>query len=245
MDSCPEYHSQIKRDSFDLDQDGSFDIQFILDCHNEHGIYQAQLAISFLLGGECILLPNTIDPAVLSANQTISSFTDWGGNSASMLRYQHNYSQGSSWLITGVWENVTDGYLGFRLPTASGFHHGWILMDVINIGHGFEVVIKEYASECNPSTVETIPETEIGSGLTVFPNPGTGEFSIHWPEGKTQRQSSILSVIDAQGKVIKKEVIAKNIQEIKLDLGDISNGLYQISLKNAQGAYSTNIILQR
>ncbi len=120
-----------------------------------------------------------------------------------------------------------------------------MLLDVINIDHGFEVVIKEYASECIPSTVENIPETEVASGLSVFPNPSTGEFSIHWPAGKIQRQSSTLSVIDAQGKVIKKEIISKHAQEINLDLSNYSNGLYQISLRNSLRSYSTSIILQR
>ena len=75
-----------------------------------------------------------------------------------------------------------------------------------------------------------VTENELSRSLNIFPNPSTGEFTIAFDLEKAQ--DITISVVDALGREISNEIIARaeGATQHKLDLTNQARGLYFVKI---------------
>ncbi|MBK8875574.1 MAG: T9SS type A sorting domain-containing protein [Bacteroidetes bacterium] len=70
--------------------------------------------------------------------------------------------------------------------------------------------------------------------MKLYPNPTTGIFVIHSPEGK-------LEVINSYGQLMRTYSLTRN--ENTFDLSDLPNGIYILKLNTGKSSFTEKIIL--
>ncbi|WP_299766754.1 FG-GAP-like repeat-containing protein [uncultured Dokdonia sp.] len=76
--------------------------------------------------------------------------------------------------------------------------------------------------------------------ITLYPNPATN--AIHFTHPENQQEIAI-SIIDIQGKVIKKQHFDSTIQEQTINISDIASGIYFISIDDTQKTVIKKIVI--
>ncbi len=76
----------------------------------------------------------------------------------------------------------------------------------------------------------SIEENSLSAGLSVFPNPSTGNITVSL--NNEAGNNAIVNVYDAIGSLVHTGNIAgKGAQQVVLDLSDLTNGIYQLELQ--------------
>jgi hypothetical protein len=109
-----------------------------------------------------------------------------------------------------------------------------------------------YLGECNAPPVtrqkpavhsEAVPE--LTPAMTAFPNPTRGQLTLRltdFSKGKVQVQ-----VIDGRGRIVsfKEHSVSNSMEQVSLDLGNLSQGIYTVRVAGANGQASTRIVIAR
>ena len=92
-----------------------------------------------------------------------------------------------------------------------------------------------FGAECAPVLSSNNIDNNINA---IFPNPASEEVSVILD--KSFSNASLLTVMDSQGKVIAIQRIGNHVNGIhKLNVGDLSAGLYFIKVQNAENKLFT------
>jgi hypothetical protein len=87
---------------------------------------------------------------------------------------------------------------------------------------------------CNLTSInETISNT---TTISIFPNPANSEINIVLPSNDNTQ----IEITNAMG-----QLIIKDQNKNKIDISNLKNGLYFISVKHGQQTYTQNIIKQQ
>jgi hypothetical protein len=87
----------------------------------------------------------------------------------------------------------------------------------------------------------------IANALYVYPNPGTLQLTIEYPV--SMKESSVLSMQDINGSIIKKwNIQASNhgnamTGQMQIDVSGLPSGTYVLSMNNGKQIISTNCII--
>ncbi len=84
---------------------------------------------------------------------------------------------------------------------------------------------------------DTTPDT-----FGIYPNPSKGIFNIRFAASLTNDMQ--VSIFDATGKVIQKQIFEKNNQKFVIDIQGLSKGIYLIRFNQKGSVYSKSIILE-
>ncbi len=85
-----------------------------------------------------------------------------------------------------------------------------------------------------------IKENQLLDGTSVWPNPSNGNFSIN----VNASESGVISIYDITGNLIKKIDTNKETFEYKIDLTNLSKGIYMVNVDSKSEHYSKKIILE-
>lgn len=96
----------------------------------------------------------------------------------------------------------------------------------------------------------SIPEIPIITGeeeakedsFKLYPNPSKGIFKVHF--STILLEDIQISIFDATGKVIRKQIFEKGSQEFSIDLQKIARGMYMIRFNQNDSVYSKQIIIE-
>jgi hypothetical protein len=179
----------------------------------------------------CDVLMSNGYPAALNLNQLIPG-SPWLQPNYAVL---NNGTQGN-------WIGVTDKYLGVRIKNGIQYFYGWIRMDVNAAGNS--VTIKDYACKRMPNASINAGEMPTGinehSGfaddkVSVYPNPFSSSATLQLQQ---HIDNASLTIYNAKGNKIK---IINNISgnQLKIDRGNLSQGLYFYDLKQDSKNIST------
>lgn len=111
------------------------------------------------------------------------------------------------------------------------------------------------SSVCNPSKGYNSTRSNIASTFNngiatmdysktfnISPNPNTGHFNIKFTDNTNQEQ--VITITNILGNIVYKETIP-NQSDTKLDLSNLANGIYTISVSNATQIITKKIIIQK
>ncbi|HPF00838.1 MAG TPA: T9SS type A sorting domain-containing protein, partial [Bacteroidales bacterium] len=83
-------------------------------------------------------------------------------------------------------------------------------------------------------------ENEVFSGITLYPNPTSGQLSITFPA----EDDYTLSFIDALGQIILTTKISAQ-KTVQIDLKSFAPGVYMLKIENAEGFVLKRVVLER
>jgi hypothetical protein len=86
----------------------------------------------------------------------------------------------------------------------------------------------------NPLAIKAIN----GNGLSISPNPNNGSFFVDANEGEKQT----LQIFDVNGKIVFTQIIKGNT---KVDVSNLPNGLYNISISANEGVVNKRIVISK
>lgn len=88
----------------------------------------------------------------------------------------------------------------------------------------------------NPLTIDEFTINDI----TLYPNPATNAIHFTYPENQ---QEIAISIMDIQGKVIKKQHSNTTIQEQTINISDMASGVYFVSIGTTQRTVVKKIVV--
>lgn len=84
-----------------------------------------------------------------------------------------------------------------------------------------------------------IPETRVHTTLHVFPNPSTGDFTLH-----VSGTIHYAQLIDTRGRVLR-TITGNGTNELRIERGELSQGLYVVRVQGANGTMAiARVLLQ-
>ncbi|MBA3647280.1 MAG: T9SS type A sorting domain-containing protein [Chitinophagales bacterium] len=131
--------------------------------------------------------------------------------------------------------NFTDGGIAF---SQAFFKHQLYVGGIIDFYSTDGEEIKgigrlNYATNVN--TVRKLIEVKIN------PNPSTNYFNLNY----NINQASLLYIIDQYGRTIKTCTLSPASKDLKIDVHDLAQGLYLITLQNSNERFSEKMVIQR
>ena len=197
-----------------------------------NGIVQKQYVIGKAQTGDDTFYSNDI--ASDSLKNIYCAYETWTGSSVPrsyLLKLDSNlvgcYPSEPAFNFTTT---VVPGYLHnipihFRVAKDSLYE----VFGTINQGHGFNTLVDEcsgYVGLKDLATSENIY-------FKVYPNPSAGVFYYDYNSEENNNSSATLTIIDMLGKVIIKGEINSNNSTGKIDLSELTNGIYFINVSTA------------
>lgn len=163
-------------------------------------------------------------------NSNVSSNTNVGIKDMAI-----DYStDGVNWVEYGTVRipeaNASNFYTGVEGPDLDGIEAQYILITALSNYGGDCVGISEIRFNTNGVVSDVVDVDELEGGIKVYPNPmdQTGNIELSdIPYGKYGYQ-----VTDLSGRVLMREnyAISQNRQTIKLDVGNLVNGIYNFTI---------------
>ena len=184
-------------------------------------------------------LVNTIDVSIpLKFNDVIDSnlllqqsWQTLGSHSLKEGLYGGGLASDTVW---GLWDNLSDYYLGLRFVQSGQTHYGWVRLRVDVPSTYASIIIRDYAynSIANQpilagQTVATgITENSFASSINIFPNPATNHVTIDLPKANEKVD---ITIADITGKIIYTTAESK-MQKIEVNTEDFAKGIYFVQI---------------
>lgn len=164
-----------------------------------------------------------------------------------------NFAFQTAGVVSYIWNNQTDKYVGVRFMDGTDNYYGWVRLDVNTNGTVPNIVIKDYAYEQTPG--DKIAAGDTGTGLptgihqlaaaqqlAVFPNPSNGNVIIRLKE--PLKGNVTVSLKDAIGReVFVSEMNANALQkELPFDFTHFAPGTYFIQLTSETKSFTEKLI---
>ena len=107
-----------------------------------------------------------------------------------------------------------------------------------------EVIPDPVEEEVSPETKEDVSSTPIElNGITVFPNPNQGLFSVELNLAK--EGSAQIEVLDINGRqMVQKQMQVTAGQQIALDLGNTSAGIYFVKVSQGEALFVEKVVVK-
>lgn len=85
-------------------------------------------------------------------------------------------------------------------------------------------------------------ETSVSNDLSIYPNPGNGNFFIELEEAILD--DSYMAIYNSEGKIVRKILLDKGINKVEINLEDIPSGVYTCSLLTSEGIKNSKLIIK-
>ena len=179
--------------------------------------------------------------SAIGSNASFSSFDGCVGGVADVSLINPSSSSSYTFSIGNFLD--ADGFVGLKFQNSGNTHYGWVRIEVAN-GGDF-LFIKEYAFESTPNTAINAGETANGPvGIADLEN----SVDINNFNNQLKITSSkiltngIINVVSISGK----KVVSKsfNINYERIDLNDLSTGIYIVNVYSDQDVINKKIYVR-
>ncbi|WP_321372222.1 T9SS type A sorting domain-containing protein [uncultured Draconibacterium sp.] len=132
-------------------------------------------------------------------------------------------------------DSISSAIIGVQLRVDTDTLYGWIKLNDMLLApfDGARVTIEEYACNSQFTGID-----EINSLISIFPNPCKDFFSVELTRSYTDGEVSIYNMNGY--KLLEKQVNSPNL---RIDLGQLKNGIYLVKLYNGE-SYSYKKIVK-
>ena len=198
-----------------------------------------------LLGSDTVSIPLQLN-AVIDGNLLLNQ--SWHTSGSNYMKDTMAYGSGP-YYGHGLWNNLSDYYLGLRLLLSGQTYYGWVRLRVdVTLGHA-SVIIRDYAYNSIPDsaifagqTIATgIIENSFASSIHLFPNPATNNLTISL--GSNNRKVEV-TIADITGKIIYK-TIARNAQKVEVNTEDFAAGVYVVQIQTPDFLETKRLVVEK
>jgi hypothetical protein len=226
-------HAGYGYDSIDINHDGINDFVFTLFPGNGTlvsiqwesyitGLNNNKIAVGLL--NPCNASTKMVHN--LNLNDTVSGHLSW--DSLGYLSV-HNST------LNNCNASYSSGYIGLQLVSGMSVVYGWIHIVSLNESYmpsQYTLTLGEFAYENNPTGVEQGDKNN--EYMIIFPNPSNDFIQVN----TEIKKPLLLNIYDMLGK----EMIST--QEKIIDVSNLQNGIYFMSVKTNEGILTKKLIIQ-
>jgi len=216
---------------FDVNQDGTDDLEFNVIFGSGLGGYSANLQFTPLNGCEILNTGNTKIVLNIEEDCVLNQFFEYS-SMGNMLMYRDLWYMELMGCSAGRWQDA-DNYLGFRFPIAGDTAYGWMHISFSTEWAELNLVIDDYAYYSTNSGDQEIN----GRTFSVYPNPFTGQIKI-----QSRQPNYSIQIYDILGNLFYERENLKEISEI--ELSNLSPGIYFMVAEANGSRYTQKIIKQ-
>ncbi len=159
------------------------------------------------------------------------------------------FDGGSDDVVWGLWDSLTDYYLGLRILQSGQAYYGWVRLRVDISIYYASVIIKDYAFNSIPNqpilagqTVATgIIENSFASSMNLFPNPASNHLTIDLGSNNKKFQ---VTIADITGKVMY-TTMATETQKVEVNTNDFAEGIYVVQIQSEEFIEKKKFIIKK
>ena len=153
----------------------------------------------------------------------------------------------------GLWDNVSDYYLGLRLLQSGQTYYGWVRLRVDVTSTYASLIIRDYAYNTIPNqpilagqTMTTaIIENTLASSMNIFPNPASNELTTNFTlEEPADVQFVLYDIVGNLIVLASEENYAAGPNRKEMNVEQVPSGIYQLAIKTNQSVISRKVIVQ-
>jgi len=250
--TCTSFNSNQpcnKVDSFDLNNDGVFDITLALGASIGPQLTlpppQSGFARAYPLNGIAIKTDTLGIPLAMNLNDVIDTNGSWRTTGQLTLIADRQGGIGPS-PVPGNWPSGTDKYLGLKIVSGGQTNYCWVRLNVAvvlgtlgnNIYPVASFTIKDYGYNSIPNqpilagqTMTTgIVENSFASSINLFPNPASNQLTIDLGSHNKKVQATIT---DITGKVVY-TTLTTDTQKVEVNTKDFAEGIYVVQIQSGE-----------
>ena len=151
--------------------------------------------------------------------------------------------------VWGLWDSLSDYYLGLRLLQSGQTHYGWVRLRVDVTSSYASLIVRDYAFNSVPNqpilagqTIVTgVIENSFASSINLFPNPADNHLTIAL--GSNNKKVEII-ITDITGKIIY-TTIAIETQKIEVNTQDFAAGIYVVRIQTADFIGTKKLVVEK
>jgi hypothetical protein len=251
--------SVYKNYNLDLNNDGNNDYTLTASASstNTNPSYNGRRIIASPLNGNAVkdtlvnsdtvsipLQFNALIDINLSLNQS------WQTSGWNILKDTTWYSwPGSGVSGSGLWNNLSDYYLGLRLLQSGQTYYGWVRLRVDVSGGPDSLIIQDYAYNSIPNqpilagqtTTTGINENSFASSINLFPNPANNHVTITL--GSSNKKVEV-TIADITGKIIYSTTESET-QKVEVSTKDFTEGIYVVQSQSAYFIGTKKLVVEK
>ena len=149
----------------------------------------------------------------------------------------------------GLWNNLSDYYLGLRLLQSGQTHYGWVRLRVDVTQSYASLIVIDYAYNSIPNqtilagqTVATgVIENYFAASIHLFPNPATNNLTIELPNANEKFE---IIIADITGKIIY-SIEAIERQNLEVNSKDFAAGIYVVQIQTADFIGTKKLVVEK
>ncbi|MFN0190352.1 MAG: T9SS type A sorting domain-containing protein [Bacteroidia bacterium] len=149
--------------------------------------------------------------------------------------------------VWGLWDSLSDYYLGLRLEQSGQTHYGWVRLRVDVPSTYASIIVRDYAYNSIPNqpilagqTVTTgISENSFASTINLFPNPATNHLTI---DLGSKNEKVEVTIADISGKVIY-STVATDAQMIEVYTDEFIAEIYVVQIHSAHFMATKKLVI--
>jgi len=267
-DTCTSFNSNQpcnKLDSFDLNNDGVFDITLALSASISTQLTspppQSGFVRAYPLHGIAIKTDTLGRALSMNLNDVIDTNGSWMTTGQLTLIARRQGGAGPS-PFPGNWPSGTDKYLGLKIVSGGQTNYCWVRLNVAVVlgtlgGNNYPVAsftIKDYAYNSIPNEALLAGQTQSNIGTTensfastinLFPNPATSHVTI---DLGNNNQKVEVTITDVAGKIIYSIPIAigtSETQKIDVSTQNFKAGIYVVQIQTADFIATKKLVIEK
>jgi len=159
------------------------------------------------------------------------------------------YGGSSSDTVWGLWDSLSDYFLGLRILQSGQTHYGWVRLRVDVTRSYASFIVKDYAYNSIPNqpilagqTITTgIIENAFASSINLFPNPANNQLTIILG---INNQKVDVAISDINGKTIY-STTTNGMQMIDVNTKDFAAGIYAVQIKAVDFIGTKRLIISK
>jgi len=247
-------------ENYNLDLNNDSNTDFILTAFYHYsakkGVETYSNVTASPLNGNTVkdtLVNSTYASILLQFNTVIDSNLllqqSWQTSGSQSLKNVVDGKGGGGDTIWGLWDNLSDHYLGLRLLQSGQTYYGWVRLRIDVTQSYASVIIRDYAYNSIPDqpilagqTITTgITKNSFASSINLFPNPATNHLTIDLGSNHKRVQ---VTIADLTGKVMY-TTMAKNTQKVEMNTNDFAEGNYIVQIQAAEFIGMKKLIINK
>ncbi len=150
---------------------------------------------------------------------------------------------------TGLWNNLSDYYLGLRLLQSGQTYYGWVRLRVDVTSTYASLIVRDYAYNSIPNqpilagqTVVTgVNENSFASSISLYPNPAPNQLTITL--GSSTKNIEV-TIADITGKIIYKTT-STDTQKLEVNTSEFAAGIYVVQIQTGDFIATKKLVIEK
>jgi hypothetical protein len=187
--------------------------------------------------------------AVIDSNLLLNQ--SWQTSGSHILKYGIYGGSLVNDTVWGLWDSLSDYYLGLRILQSGQTHYGWVRLRVDVTPAHASLIVRDYAYNSIPNqlilagqTVAAgINENSFATSINLFPNPASNQLTIN--NGKLTIKNVEIYDLTSREVYTENHYTLNANSEIKIDVSKFPAGIYVVQIQTADFSVTKKLVVEK